>query len=93
MNYLNEHELDTISGETGRALAAQKKVTIVIENTPDCAPWEGGLNGYFFRIRRGEPVEVPESIAQLIRENERVRELARGALNAYRNGRGKKLSA
>ncbi|HWQ58319.1 MAG TPA: hypothetical protein VN540_04795 [Clostridia bacterium] len=93
MDYLNENELEKISGETGKALAAGKKVTIVIPDTADGAPWEGGLNGYFFRIRRGVPVEVPEAIAELIRENERATVLARGALSEYRRGRGKKLSA
>lgn len=93
MDYLSENELEKISGETGKALAAQKKATIVIAGKKEDAPWEGGLNGYFFRIRRGIPVEVPEAIAELIRENERVTELARGAVGEYRRGRGKKLSA
>ncbi len=93
MDYLNENELEKVSGDMGRALAAQEKVSIVIEQTADGAPWEGGLNGYFFRIRRGEPVEVPEAIAELIRENNRVSELSRGAVHEYRRGRGKKLSS
>lgn len=93
MDYLNENELERISGDTGRALAAQRKVTLVISDAGDGAPWEGGLNGYFFRIRRGVPVEVPEAIAELIRENEQTTELSRGALGEYRRGRGKKLSA
>ena len=38
-------------------------------------------------------VDVPEAIADLIRENERAAELSRGVLGAYRRGRGKKLSA
>ncbi|HOG01979.1 MAG TPA: hypothetical protein PK438_05840 [Clostridia bacterium] len=93
MDYLNENELEKISGDTGRALAAQRKVTLVISGAGDGAPWEGGLNGYFFRIRRGVPVEVPEAIADLIRENEQTTELSREALGEYRRGRGKKLSA
>lgn len=93
MDYLNENEMERISGDTGRALAAQRKVTIIIAGALEDAPWEGGLNGYFFRIRRGAPVEVPESIAELIRENERVTELSQKAVGEYTRGRGKKLSA
>ena len=93
MDYLNKNEIDKISGDTGRALAAQRKVSIVIAQSPDGAPWEGCLNGYFFRIRRGVPVEVPEAIAELIGENARVTELAKAAIREYRAGRGKKLSA
>jgi len=93
MDYLSENELESISGETGKALAAQRKVTIVLSGAQEDAPWEGGLNGYFFRIRRGVPVEVPEAIAELIRENERAAELSREAVCVYMRGRGKKLSA
>lgn len=93
MDYLSESELEKITGETGKALAVQKKMTIVLPGAKESAPWEGGLNGYFFRIRRGVPVEVPEAIAELICENERVTELSRGALREYRRGRGRKLSA
>ncbi len=93
MDYINENDMERITGDTGRALAAEKKVAIIIEETPDGAPWEGGLNGYFFRIKRGVPVEVPETIAELIAENASVSALSHSSYAEYRRGRGKKLSA
>ena len=93
MNALIENETLTIPCETEKAFAAQRKVTIILSGAQADAPWEGGLNGYFYRIRRGVQVDVPEAIADLIRENERAAELSRGALGAYTRGRGKKLSA
>lgn len=93
MNYMTDREIDKLSGEAGERLRKEKKVLIRIlpgaegRNTP----WEGGLNGWFFRIPRGIPVEVPESLAKLIRENERTEALAKERLREYRGGRGKRL--
>ena len=93
MNYLTDREIDKLSGEAGERLRSEKKVLIRImprENGAN-APWEGGLNGWFFRIPRGIPVEVPESLAKLIRENECTEALAKERLQEYRGGRGKRL--
>ena len=81
MRYMSDQEIDRLSGAAGKRLAAEPKVEIVIapaEGGQD-VPWEGGLNGYFFRL------------AALIRENERVAELSRAQVRAYSAGRGKRL--
>lgn len=95
MKYMTDREIDRLSGAAGQRLAAEPKAEIVIALADDGqnAPWEGGLNGYFFRIPRGVPVQVPESLAQLIRENERVTELSRGSVREYSAGRGKRIGA
>lgn len=93
MDYISENDMERIAGETGRALAAEKKRAIVIGETQDGAMWEGGLNGYFFRIKRGVPVEVPETLAELIAENAQVSALSHESYAEYRRGRGKKLSS
>lgn len=93
MNYMTDREIDRLSGEAGERLRREKKVLIRILPGADgrSTPWEGGLNGWFFRIPRGIPVEVPESLAKLIRENERTEALAKERLREYRAGRGKCL--
>ena len=91
MNYITDRQIAGIAGETGKNLAAEKKVELII--APDRAgrPWEGGINGYFLRIARGVPVKVPESVARLISESEQVTLLGEKRVREYRAGSGKKL--
>ena len=95
MKYMSDREIDRISGAAGKCLAAEQKVRLVIAPVDDGqnAPWEGGLNGYFFRIPRGVHVQVPESLARLIQENARAAELSRAGVREYSAGRGKRLGA
>ena len=95
MKYMSDREIDRISGAAGKCLAAEQKVRLVIAPVDDGqnAPWECGLNGYFFRIPRGVPVQVPESLARLIQENARAAELSRAGVREYSAGRGKRLGA
>ena len=94
MNYITDKEIDSLSGEIGHALAQETKVRIMIEPlSSGCnIPWEGGLNGHFFRIPRGVEVEIPASLAALIRQNAAVTELAGKLVSEYKRGRGKRLS-
>lgn len=54
-------------------------------------PWEGGINGKFYRISRGKPVKVPANLAKLIRLNEQVTIVAKKAVSDYETGNGKCL--
>ena len=83
-------DVSDISGETGRRLAKEPRLTVVLGGRSDDAPWEGGINGHFFRIKRGEPVEGPESLAKLIRQNEQIGILSRRSARAYASANGKK---
>ena len=47
-------------------------------------PWEGGINGYFFRIQRGVAVSVPQSLAELIRQNAQVQLLGEASVRPYK---------
>ena len=92
MNYINDLEIDKITGETGASLAKEERVNILIADPAGTGiPWEGGINGHFFRIRRGVNVAVPKSVAELIRQNERVTVLGEELVGPYKSGRGKKL--
>ena len=91
MQYITEHEIDRITSETCRALAKEEKVRLTIEAVNGEAFWEGGINGHFFRIRTGEPVEVPASLARIIGQSAKTRRMAEVRVSSYAAGKGKKL--
>ncbi len=92
MQYMTESQIDGISTETGRALAKEDKVTITIQPENGESHWEGGINGHFFRIRTGEAVNVPQSLATLISQSAQVRYESEARVRAYRKSGGKKVS-
>ena len=92
MQYITEAEIDNISSDTGKALAAEPKVTIVIHPESGEPYWEGGVNGHFFRIRTNESVAVPKSLARLIAQSAAVRVESEARVKAYRKSGGKKVS-
>ena len=92
MNYLTEAEIDNIASETGKLLAAEPKVVLTIQPENGESHWEGGVNGHFFRIRTGEPVAVPQSLATLIAQSAQVRLESEARVRAYRKSGGKKVS-
>lgn len=93
MNYITDKEIQKLQGEMGERLAKQPKVKMMIKNpTGSGQPWEGGINGYFFRIRRGVEVELPRSIARLIQRSEQVEILGQRKVRAYKGNKGRRLS-
>lgn len=92
MQYMTEAQIDSISTETGKALANENKVSISIQPENGETHWEGGINGHFFRIRTGETVEVPQSLATLIAQSAQVRYESEARVRAYRKSGGKKVS-
>lgn len=73
--------------------AAREQTEIMLPLLPGVNnyPWEGGVNGTFYRIKRGVRVKVPRNVAELIEESELLREQSRRETLAYRRGMGKKL--
>ena len=49
MNYITDKEIDAIQGDMGETLRKQPRVRMRIEGS---GYWEGGINGWFFRVRR-----------------------------------------
>lgn len=92
MQYMTEAEIDNIASDTGKALAAEPKVTITIQGEDGEMYWEGGVNGHFFRIRTNESVAVPKSLATLIAQSAQVRYESEARVRAYRKSGGKKVS-
>lgn len=72
---------------------AQEQTEIMLPLFPGIEdyPWEGGVNGTFYRIKPGIKVKVPKNVAELIEESEMLREQSRNETLAYRRGMGKRL--
>mgnify|MGYP007125812776 CR=1 FL=1 len=85
MNFIYETDWETAE------LEAEARVPLTLPGAGGC-PWEGGLNGRFYRIPRGIEVEVPASVAAIIEENGEAASLARESIRAYAVGRGKRLA-
>ncbi len=54
-------------------------------------PFEGGINGKFFRIKRGIPVSVPMNIAKLIASRESVLMRSEDDVSGFSSMSGMKL--
>ena len=90
MQYISEREIDALSSDAGKRLAKEKRVQVVVTTEHGEPFWEGGINGCFFRIRAGEPVLVPKSLATLIAQSAKVRLESRQKLQAYEK-RGRRV--
>lgn len=92
MNYITDKEIDKLQGSMGELLSAQPRVSMIIKDpSGDGAPWEGGINGYFFRIRRGVQIQLPKSIAELIQLSEQVVILGEKKVKAYKGNKGRRV--
>lgn len=91
MKHLTERDIDKIASETGKKLKAEPKVRIIIAEDGTNKYWEGGINGHFFRIRRGESVEIPESLAKVIDQSARVIRESEKKVKEYKSASGKQV--
>lgn len=91
MDYMTEHEIDTITNETGAQLSKEARVLVTVTTEHGEPYWEGGINGCFFRIRTNTPVAVPKSLAALIAQSAKVRLESKAKLRAYEQN-GKRVS-
>ena len=91
MAYITDKDIDNLTSETGKILASQPKVAIMIDRSIG-EHWEGGINGHMFRIKTGEMVEVPQDLATLIKQNTHVMEQSRKAVEEFRKPGGKNVT-
>lgn len=85
MNYITEKEL------APNKKTKDEYVALVIEDDGSGVPWEGGINGRFYRISRGTEVAVPKNLAKLISLNSRVSRISELHTRDYRSQEGKRL--
>ncbi len=75
---VTDAQMDRMSRDTGADLADEPKETVKLYQVPagsTDAPLMDEvvqINGYTYQIKRGESVEVPESVARVLREAGRI---------------------
>ena len=92
MQYITEQQIAKITTDTMQALSKERRVTVTIAPENGEPYWEGGINGHFFRIRTGTPVQVPESLARQIALSHSVTAESEQATRAFRKEGGKRVS-
>lgn len=92
MDYITEKELNKDTGISGKSDDTKPGyIALIIDEDGTGSPWEGGINGTFYRITRGVPVKVPENLVKLIRANSNVLKISESELQEYTSANGKKL--
>lgn len=86
-NYITAAEIDNIATETGKKLAAQKKVQIMIAPGGD-PTFRCTINGYRFEFPKGEMVEVPEDVAAFIASRAQASIAAKKMREGYQKAQG-----
>ena len=72
---VSEKKLTKESLSTGEQLAKEKKVTIVVpksELNPHETVVPVTINGYTYQIKRGEEVEVPQTVKNILKETKYI---------------------
>lgn len=65
---MSESEIDALAQKVGKELAEQEKVEVRIPKVQgEDEVVDVCLNGYVFRVKRGETVRVPKAIAEVLK--------------------------
>ncbi|MDL2220082.1 hypothetical protein LJC55_00215 [Eubacteriales bacterium OttesenSCG-928-N14] len=64
---MSEKQIDALAQQTGKEIAEGPKVKVRIPELPgEIQPVECCINGYNYIICRGQTVELPEAVVQLL---------------------------
>lgn len=64
---ISDKQIDEIAKKTGDTLGKQERIKVRIPSVPgETAPIECCINGYNYIIRRGQTVELPHSVVELL---------------------------
>ena len=74
---VSDAELAQQEISTKRAIAASPKVQVYIAPDGKDPMWRGCINGVDYKFQKGEVIEVPEPLADLIRNTANMHELAK----------------
>lgn len=67
--FVNDNALDRESMSIGEILNSEPKVTVMMAPDPKDPMFRCTINGYTMQFPKGELIEVPESVATLIRQS------------------------
>ena len=69
---VTETELKQMELTTGELIAKAPKVTVMIALDSGDPMWRGCINGYNYQFPKGQLVEVPEPVAEVIKNSARM---------------------
>lgn len=72
---VSEAELRKSELTTKEKIAAQPKVTVYIAPDERDPMWRGCVNGVDYKFPRGQLIDVPETLADIIRSSTRMQEI------------------
>lgn len=72
---ISEAEMRKIELTTKEKLDAQPKVTVYIAPDEHDPMWRGCVNGVDYKFPRGQLIDVPETLADIIRSSTRMQEI------------------
>ena len=67
--FVNDNALDRESMSIGEIIKNEPKVPIIMAPDPKDPMFRCTINGYTMQFPKGELIEVPESVAELIRQS------------------------
>ena len=72
---ISETEMRQAELNTKKIIAGMPKVWVIIAPDEKDPMWRGCINGVDYKFPKGEMIEVPEPVADLIRHSSRMQEL------------------
>lgn len=72
---ISESEMRRQELDCKRIIAEAPKVTVIIAPDEKDPMWRGCINGVDYKFPKGEIIEVPEPVADLIRNSTKMQEL------------------
>ena len=84
-DYITTAQIDNIASETGKKLAAQKKIPIMIAMDGGDPTFRCKINGYSYEFPKGEVVEVPEDLATFIADRTKASVAAKKVRESLKN--------
>lgn len=74
-NHVSETEMKQMEQSTRELIAAAPKVTVFIAPDDKDKMWRGMVNGVRYQFPKGEMIEVPEPLAEIIRNTSHMQEM------------------
>lgn len=69
---VNDATIEQDARNTGREIAKEPKVTVMIAPDEKNPTWRGWINGYKYEFPKGRLIDVPKSVAKVIENSTRM---------------------
>lgn len=88
---LSETEMNQIAVNTQKAIAKQKKYTVILPEKPNEKFLTFCVNDVHYTVQRGVPVEVPETIYRIIENMKTQERMAQAVQDKLKKMSGRSL--